>query len=115
VFGEVLAGPERDLLEGRDERSAAVGQCVRHRNRRPFLDGPRDQPGLGSEVGAVVDTAGVGVASHRVTRPAGIACPANSTDQPLTDSNRRPPPYHALRNRCRGLPPVGYETEMSDS
>jgi hypothetical protein len=25
---------------------------------------------------------------------------------PLTDSNRRPPPYHALRNRCRGLPPV---------
>jgi hypothetical protein len=25
---------------------------------------------------------------------------------PLTDSNRRPPPYHALRNRCRGLRPV---------
>ena len=25
---------------------------------------------------------------------------------PLTDSNRRPPPYHALPNRCRGLPPV---------
>src|SRR5205823_8566342 len=24
----------------------------------------------------------------------------------LTDSNRRPPPYHALRNGCRGLPPV---------
>ena len=23
---------------------------------------------------------------------------------PLTDSNRRSPPYHALRNRCRGLP-----------
>jgi hypothetical protein len=25
---------------------------------------------------------------------------------PLTDSNRRPPPYHAPPNRCRGLPPV---------
>jgi len=25
---------------------------------------------------------------------------------PLTDSNRRPPPYHALRNRCRPLPAV---------
>ena len=25
---------------------------------------------------------------------------------PLTDSNRRPPPYHALRNGCYGLPPV---------
>jgi hypothetical protein len=25
---------------------------------------------------------------------------------PLTDSSRRPPPYHALRSGCGGLPPV---------
>jgi hypothetical protein len=31
---------------------------------------------------------------------------SDSRGSPLTDSNRRPPPYHALRNGCRGLPPV---------
>jgi hypothetical protein len=27
-------------------------------------------------------------------------------ESPLTDSNRRPPPYHAVLSGCRGLPPL---------
>jgi hypothetical protein len=60
----MLPRPEPDLLERRDERAPAVGQRVGHGDRRPVVDGARDESG-GGQVGEPVGEYGIGDAADR--------------------------------------------------